>query len=77
MPPLPLTAGCTPKIKKKKSLQSFKHRQIYKNVSSHLRVTGATFTGIVPSCQLLVEKAAEDVRALDHSVRGILEEVSV
>ncbi len=42
----------------------------------HLRVTGGAFTGIVPPCQLLVEEAAEDVGALSHSSRGLLEEVS-
>ncbi len=42
----------------------------------YLRVLDVAFTGVVPSCQLLVEEAAEDVRALGHSGRGLVEEVS-
>lgn len=48
------------------------------NFTSHyLRVAGGAFAGVVPARQLLVEEAAEDVRALGHGGRHILEEVPV
>lgn len=42
----------------------------------HLRVLGVAFARVVPSCQLLVEEAAEDVSALSYSCRGFVQEVS-
>lgn len=42
----------------------------------HLRVLGVAFARVVPSRQLLVEEAAEDVRALHYSSGGFVQEVS-
>lgn len=42
----------------------------------HLRVLGVAFACIVPSRQLLVEEAAEDVRALGYGCGGFVQEVS-
>lgn len=42
----------------------------------HLRVLGVAFACVVPSCQLLVEEAAEDVRALGDSSGGFVQEES-
>lgn len=42
----------------------------------HLRVLGVAFARVVPSRQLLVEEAAEDVSALGYSGRGFVQEVS-
>jgi len=37
----------------------------------YARVTGSAFAGVVPARQLLVEEAAEDVRALGHGGGGV------